>query len=478
MDIALIASRRVDARYRIDRAGPRVILKTSPIVAWMFAAMAAVIALAYWDEQRESNAALQDFAKEQATLAESLAASLGERLTTLPLQEALHARPVDLLAAIRSVEHQGLVRVLVARPGDAELVGSEGERVGAPSVAAALGSGLQSMRLARSEAVALDLPKRTAVAGLHQVDAAGFGRWGVAVIVTAQTERDRELRAQWRLVLGVAVASGLVFAFGGYALRKQRRELEHAHQLALTKIRNEGDERLVRADKLATMGAMATGIAHEVSTPLGVILGRAEQILPKQTDDRARRAVETIVQQSERIFAVMRGFLTLARGGTPTLAHCDPVVLAQAAVGLVEHRFERAAVQLDLRAADGIGKVACDARLFEQVLVNLLLNACDACGEGGSVELSVQSDGQRVAFTVTDDGIGISPEVATRATEPFFTTKPAGEGTGLGLAIANEIVKHHCGSLTLAPGSTGKGTRVTVELPSINETRAQVSSLE
>jgi signal transduction histidine kinase len=174
----------------------------------------------------------------------------------------------------------------------------------------------------------------------------------------------------------------------------------------------------------------------------------------------------------------MRGFLTLARGGTPTLAHCDPVVLAQAAVGLVEHRFERAAVQLDLRAADGIGKVACDARLFEQVLVNLLLNACDACGEGGSVELSVQSDGQRVAFTVTDDGIGISPEVATRATEPFFTTKPAGEGTGLGLAIANEIVKHHCGSLTLAPGSTGKGTRVTVELPSINETRAQVSSLE
>jgi signal transduction histidine kinase len=68
--------------------------------------------------------------------------------------------------------------------------------------------------------------------------------------------------------------------------------------------------------------------------------------------------------------------------------------------------------------------------------------------------------------------------VATRATEPFFTTKPAGEGTGLGLAIANEIVKHHCGSLTLAPGSTGKGTRVTVELPSINETRAQVSSLE
>jgi signal transduction histidine kinase len=263
----------------------------------------------------------------------------------------------------------------------------------------------------------------------------------------------------------VAVASGLVLVFGGFALRKQRRELELGHQLALTKIRNEGDERLVRADKLATMGALATGLAHEVSTPLGVILGRAEQILPKQTDERARRAVETILQQSERIFAVMRGFLTLARGGTPTLTHCDPTALAESAAGLVEHRFERASIQLELRTGAHLAKVACDARLLEQVLINLLLNACDACSPGGSVELSVQGDAQRVAFTVSDDGIGIHPDVAMRATEPFFTTKPAGEGTGLGLAIANEIVKHHCGSLTLSPGVGGRGTRVTVDLP-------------
>jgi signal transduction histidine kinase len=146
-------------------------------------------------------------------------------------------------------------------------------------------------------------------------------------------------------------------------------------------------------------------------------------------------------------------------------------------VGLVEHRFERATVRLDLRVGTGIAKVACDARLLEQVLVNLLLNACDACGEGGRVELSVEGDGQRVSFTVTDDGIGISPDVAVRATEPFFTTKPAGEGTGLGLAIANEIVKHHCGSLTLGPGIGGQGTRVTVELPAINEPSAQMSPL-
>jgi signal transduction histidine kinase len=469
MDIALIATQRAGVRHGIGRASSGVSVRTSPIVAWMFAAMTVVIALAYWDEQRESNAALQDFAKEQATLAESLAASLGERLATLPPEDALQAPPANLLAAIRAVEQQGLVRVLLARPGGPELVGSDGRPVMMPSVAMALRNGQRWMRLSRGEAVALTLPKRTAVAGLHELDVAGMGRWGVAVIVTAQTERDRELRAQWRVVLGVAVASGLVLAFGGFALRKQRRELELGHQLTLTRIRNEGDERLVRADKLATMGALATGIAHEVSTPLGVILGRAEQILPKQTDDRARRAVETILQQSERIFAVIRGFLTLARGGTPALAHCDPTALAEAAVELVEHRFERATIRLELRVGTDIAKVACDARLLEQVLVNLLLNACDACGEGGNVELSVHSHGQRVAFTVTDDGIGIRPEVASRATEPFFTTKPAGEGTGLGLAIANEIVKHHCGSLTLTPAADGRGTRVTVDLPAVNE---------
>jgi signal transduction histidine kinase len=276
------------------------------------------------------------------------------------------------------------------------------------------------------------------------------------------------LRARWRLVLGVIVASGLVLAFGGLAMRTQRRELELAHELAISALRTERDERLVRADKLATMGALATGIAHEVSTPLGVILGRAEQLLPKQPDDRARRAVETISAQTERIHDVIRGFLALARGNRPTLAHFSPEELARAAIGLVEHRFERAAVTLKADIAADLPKVACDPRLFEQVIVNLLLNACDACTEGGLVTLSVRADPERVAFAVTDDGIGITPDAAERVTEPFFTTKPEGKGTGLGLAIANEIVKHHCGSLSLHPREGGRGTCASVELPAVS----------
>jgi signal transduction histidine kinase len=464
MDSAVVAFRSslVGSSVEGKAAGPQV--KTSSIFGWMLIAMAAVTALAYWDEQRESKAALEDFAREQVALAGALATSLGERLPDLAPSEALREPPVNLLAAVNAIEREGLVRVLLLRPGGSALVGADGSVVVEPAIRRGLERGESSLTLPRTEAAAIALPARTAVAGLSHLDAAQSGRWGIAVIATARAERDREVRAKWRLVLGVIVASGLVLAFGGLAMRKQRKELELVHQLALTQIRNERDERLVRADKLATMGALATGIAHEVSTPLGVILGRAEQVLTKQTDERTRRAVEIITEQTERIFTVVRGFLGLARGGQPTLQRCDPAGLARAATELVEHRFEKGQVGLHSDVGADLPMVDCDPRLFEQVLVNVLLNACDACQAGGRVSLAVHADGQRVAFVVSDDGVGISQEVAAKATEPFFTTKAEGKGSGLGLAIANEIVKHHRGTLNLSP-ITGSGTRVCVELP-------------
>jgi signal transduction histidine kinase len=226
------------------------------------------------------------------------------------------------------------------------------------------------------------------------------------------------------------------------------------------------DERLVRADKLATMGALAIGIAHEVSTPLGVIVGRAEQLAPRVKDDpRAQHAVSAIAEQAERIERVVRGLLTLARGGAPSLERVGPTGLARAAVDLVSHRFDAAGVALRLAAEENLPHVACDARLLEQALVNLLLNACDACDEGGHVIVSVERAGDKVAFVVTDDGEGIGTQAALRATEPFFTTKPEGKGTGLGLAIANEIINHHQGKLAIAARASTRGTEARIELP-------------
>jgi signal transduction histidine kinase len=452
----------------------------------MAVAILAVAALAYWDEQREAAAALEDFAEEQASLASAIAAAVSAKLDMARARGEMHEGDggddrelAALFSSLRSIRTRDGV-VLLLRVGDpARLLALDGREVDAPEVAHAFTLGDRWARVDRPAAAALGLPERTAMAGLATLDVDGGRPWGVAVIATARRERDRERRAQYRFLLGVGVASGLVLLFGGVALRKQRKQLELERELAVAEVSRSRDEQLVRADKLATMGALATGIAHEVSTPLGVIVGRAEQLEPKVAmDDRGKRAVADIVDQAERISRVVRGFLTLVRGDSPALDRVDPAEIARNAVELVAHRFAKAHVSLAADVAPALPSVACEPRLFEQALTNLLLNACDACEPGGHVELRVRADAERIAFVVTDDGSGLAPDVAARATEPFFTTKATGKGTGLGLAIANEIVKHHHGSLTIEPRggpssddappsapASGRGTRARIEIP-------------
>jgi signal transduction histidine kinase len=136
----------------------------------------------------------------------------------------------------------------------------------------------------------------------------------------------------------------------------------------------------------------------------------------------------------------------------------------RAAANAVDHRFAKAQVTLHVDIPGAMPPIQCDRDLLEQAIVNLLLNACEACLSGGNVELTARSDAEQVAFVVSDDGAGIRPEDARRATEPFFTTKADGAGTGLGLAIATEIVKSHRGQLSIAPNA-GRGTHALIEIP-------------
>jgi signal transduction histidine kinase len=174
--------------------------------------------------------------------------------------------------------------------------------------------------------------------------------------------------------------------------------------------------------------------------------------------------VRAILDQTERIRRVIRAFLDVVRGGAPALGDASPAAVLEGAIALVDHRFAAAGVGLEKRVAAGLPTIHGDAPMLQQALVNLLLNACDACARGGQVSADVEREGESVIFTVSDDGRGITPEEATRATEPFFTTKPPGHGSGLGLAIASEIVKLHRGRLTLAPASP-RGTRASVSVP-------------
>lgn len=487
MDAAVAFVHRVPNRVHVTTRERKV--KTHALMAWMVLAIFAVAVVAYWDEQREFAAALTDFAGEQTALARAVGTTLRARLvgtdtSALPrgagravnsladvqARLALAFQTEQFLLAVRSVERPHLVRLFVQGPFGLGLFASDGHVLRVPSIEAGLAGGASWLRLSRQDAAALGLPARTAMVGLTQIDAGDAGHWGIAVVASAQRERDREVFAQWRLALSVVVASGLVLAFGGLALRNQRRQMLLSQELAVASVQSERDERLVRADKLATMGALATGIAHEVSTPLGVIMGRAEQLLAKlQGDERSTRAAEAIAEQAERIGGIVRGFLALARGDSPRIERVNPRAIAEVSLDLVGHRFAKANVLLSSFFGEELPQVACEPRLMEQVLVNLLLNACDACEPGGHVELTVVAEEQRLAFVVTDDGTGISADAAARIMDPFFTTKPVGQGSGLGLAIANELVKHHRGTLTVAARQGQRGTRASVELPTSAE---------
>ena len=495
--------------------------RTRWLVAFMALTVALIAALAFWDQQREGAIALEDFAQEQAVLASSVAAGLTGRLDeirhdALVLAGAgaasppviLHAylsvrrRPLsdppspllggsaavllsvsvgggealdlatptaNLLAPMGRLEMPNERAVLLLPPGAQRFETWDGRQVVAEEMRVPLEDGSTTVRLNPKEAARMGLPARTAMAGLARVNDPLLGRWGVAVITTARRDRDRDRRAGLRLLLSIALAATLVLVFGGLALRERARELDTARSLAAEQLGREREGQLERENRAATVITLASGVAHEIATPLGVIVGRAEQLQSRlYGDERAAKAVQTILDQTQRIRDVIAGFLGLARGVPPALASLPPAEVLEAALGLVQHRFSKAGVELVGSAGDNLPLIRCDSRLLEHALVNLLLNACDACRRGGHVELHAEERADAVAFVVSDDGEGISDAVAARATEPFFTTKPPGRGTGLGLAIANEIIKTHRGSLTIARGEL-HGTRVCVQIPLAKE---------
>ena len=436
-------------------------LKRTSLVAAMLFAVAAVALLATWDADREGARALGDFGEEQATLARALAAVV---------QVAAHPDARDVVADVGAVPRPADTVVLVRRAGDGPFVSGGGRALEAPAVDRAFARGDTVTRLSRPEAAALGLPTRTAWAGLARVDAGPSGVWEVAAVASAQRQRDRERAAARRLVGSVAAAVVLVLAFGGFAMRQQRKELVLERELAVAALQQRGDERLQRAGRMAALGTLAIGVAHEIATPLGVIAGRAEQLVPRADDERMRRGLQAILDQVRRIDEVVRGLLGLARGDAPTGDRLSPAAVVDAAVGLCEHRFIKAGVPLLREVAADLPDVSGDARLIEHALVNLLLNACDACRKGGrvTVRADVRPERREVVFTVADTGSGISEADLHRVVEPLFTTKPVGQGTGLGLAIAREIASSHRGGLTVEPGPAG-GTVVTIWLPAAAE---------
>ncbi|MGQ0505931.1 MAG: sensor histidine kinase, partial [Myxococcaceae bacterium] len=238
------------------------------------------------------------------------------------------------------------------------------------------------------------------------------------------------------------------------------------------------EAQLVRAEKLATVGALAAGIAHEIGTPLGVVRGRAEYLLGKLGEAHPHQGnLATIIKEIDRVTRTIRQLLDFARVTPATIRPVPVAATAHAVIELLRFETERRKVSVVVSASDLLPPLAADPDQFQQVLVNLVMNACDACESGGRVVLGARGVDQtassgwsRIRIEVTDDGRGIPEEDRARVFDPFFTTKKRGQGTGLGLSIAAQIVRNHGAQIELE-SEPNQGTRVTLLWPAAVEAR-------
>jgi PAS domain S-box-containing protein len=231
--------------------------------------------------------------------------------------------------------------------------------------------------------------------------------------------------------------------------------------------------KLVNAEKLASLGTLAAGVAHEINNPLGVILGFCELLLRKAAPgSQQHEDLKTIERQGLLCKETVENLLSFARTEKQRGEQADLNACIEEIVKIVRHLLEKNGIALALELTDLLPPVKADARQLQQVFLNLITNAMAAMGNGGALTVrSAKEPGtRRVVVQFKDTGAGIPPEHLDRIFEPFFTTKPEGQGTGLGLFVSYGIVTGYGGTIECAstPASAlGKqaGTTFTVKLP-------------
>ncbi len=231
---------------------------------------------------------------------------------------------------------------------------------------------------------------------------------------------------------------------------------------------------LAERERLAALGSLSAGVAHEVNTPLTGVAGFARFLLDETPESDPRRPVlEKIERQAFRASRLVGSLLDLARGTPRERVPVEPCVLAREAARVFEEEVGRRGVELTLALPTEAPRVAGHADALLQVLVNLLKNGAEAALSGGhreagapapAVRLSVGTERGKVLFLVEDNGPGLPPQAGDRVFDPFYSTKTSQGGTGLGLTIARDIIRAHGGSLDVAPGPDG-GARFVVALP-------------
>jgi len=248
------------------------------------------------------------------------------------------------------------------------------------------------------------------------------------------------------------------------AIEEWTQTLEHRVQERTQELQQVQDQ-LIHAGKMAAIGELAAGVAHEINNPLTGVLTFSSLMLKKVDENHPwRKDLETIVQQTSRCRNIVKGLLDFARQRKPDKKEWDVHTLIERTLMFVEKQvpFQNIKIVKDFKT--GIPMLFVDGDQIQQVFMNILLNAADAMAGGGAITIKTDSKDGVAVVTFTDTGCGIAKEHLPKLFDPFFTTKQTGKGTGLGLAISYGIIHSHSGEI-IVESEGGKGATFRIKIP-------------
>jgi two-component system NtrC family sensor kinase len=226
-------------------------------------------------------------------------------------------------------------------------------------------------------------------------------------------------------------------------------------------------QQIVKSERLATIGQLAAGVAHEINNPLGAVLMYSHLCLEEmEAEDSRRKNLENVVREATRCQSIVKGLLDFARQTEPKTEESDANEILKRTLSLVENQVLFQNVKITKVLARSLPKSMMDSGQIQQVFTNIILNAAEAIdGEGELIVATrVAPDGESIEIEFTDTGRGIAQENLEKIFDPFFTTKEVGHGTGLGLSVSYGIVARHKGTISVK-SEPGKGTTFVVRLP-------------
>ena len=224
------------------------------------------------------------------------------------------------------------------------------------------------------------------------------------------------------------------------------------------------EQQIAQADKLAALGELSAGVAHEINNPLGIILGYTQLLLKEQSG--FEEDLKTIEKHVKNCRDVVSDLLAFSRKGSTEMRRVEVTRVIEDVIKFLSNHtdFRNVDIRLDLSRKEAL-VVNGNEQELAQVLINLMINACHAVGKKGQIAITTEkTDTGRIFITVKDDGTGIRKKYMSRIFDPFFTTKPVGQGTGLGLSVGYGIIRRHGGEIT-ARNRKEKGAAFTISLP-------------